>query len=704
VSEFDDLELLERELGPSLRLALYHFAAEITDDGSTSPFGGNGDGAVATFVDVPLVRDSPETDRGVNATELDAVGGRRGRSRIRLIAGCLIAAGLVAALVLVGRNSRETQPAIAPSGGNGLIAFAVATGGNSLLSDIHVVAPDGSGLRALTSTPDLVEYAPTWSTDGTRLAFVRTTLPDSPAPCTTLCQLVVVDPSTGAEMFSADIPQPDGAGGTWVPSSLAWSPDGRGIVIPSVSCGVGGCGTRVYNTSASTPAEACGYCGGINSVIADLETGAFTTFVPPYRAVWSPDSEWLSLAQAPIVPGPSMALVPADLIETGDVVDVADLPGARPVPERPGDVWWDTVAWMPDSSALVFSLRGQIEVVTVGDGERRTLIEEGFDPVVSPDGRRIAYRREAASGDVTEIWVAAADGSVPRRVTSSLTPPVWSPDGTLILASDDEGWFAMRPDGTGRTAITPVAHPGPLTICCPDNRPSWQPLRTTVDSASNSTPVAGEPSTLVLDDFESGTLQGWQNASSGAGDWYVYRDGHIAPDPASSDLLDPFAVPDPPQGVFAVVTDTNNPGTHIVYRDVTLDGPLTLTMTVFYETNGPREDGLDVPFNTPATLRFDAPEANMQFRIDLLDPAAPIDSVAAGDVLVNLFHTAESDPAILEPTEITVDVSEHAGQTVRLRLAEVGNQAPIRAGVDNIRFEPLAPGAGIELPDDVDAS
>jgi hypothetical protein len=277
----------------------------------------------------------------------------------------------------------------------------------------------------------------------------------------------------------------------------------------------------------------------------------------------------------------------------------------------------------------------------------------------------------------------------------------------VILASDDEGWFAMRPDGTGRTAITPFAQPSPLTICCPDNRPSWQPLRTPVDSqtesASSSTPVAGEPS-LVLDDFESGTLEGWQTASSGAGDWYVYRDGHIAPDPASSDLLDPFAVADPPQGAFAAVTDTNNPGTHIVYRDVTLDGPLTLTMTVFYETNGPREDGLDVPFNTPPTLRFDAPEANMQFRIDLLDPAAPIDSVAPGDVLVNVFHTAESDPAILEPTEITVDVSEHTGQTVRLRLAEVGNQAPIRAGVDNIRFEPLAPGAGIELPDNVDAS
>jgi hypothetical protein len=44
VNEFDDLDQLEREFGPSLRLALRHIAAEITDDRPTSSFGPNGDG------------------------------------------------------------------------------------------------------------------------------------------------------------------------------------------------------------------------------------------------------------------------------------------------------------------------------------------------------------------------------------------------------------------------------------------------------------------------------------------------------------------------------------------------------------------------------------------------------------------------------------------------------------------------------------
>jgi len=166
---------------------------------------------------------------------------------------------------------------------------------------------------------------------------------------------------------------------------------------------------------------------------------------------------------------------------------------------------------------------------------------------------------------------------------------------------------------------------------------------------------------------------------SGSGGWFVYSDGHKAPDPAQSDPNVPFDVPDPPQGRFAAVTDMNGPGTHILYRDLRLDGRFTLQVTVFYENNG--------PFTSPATLAYDAPEGNQQFRIDLVDPSAPIDSVAKGDVLVNLFHTSPGDAAFRQPTDVSVDVSAWAGRTVRLRLAGADNQGPLRVGVDNIRFQ-----------------
>jgi CubicO group peptidase (beta-lactamase class C family) len=194
----------------------------------------------------------------------------------------------------------------------------------------------------------------------------------------------------------------------------------------------------------------------------------------------------------------------------------------------------------------------------------------------------------------------------------------------------------------------------------------------------------------VVEDFESGAITNWQAVGGGSGGWFVYADGHKPPDPAQSDPNVPFDVPDPPQGRFAAVTDMSGPGTRILYRDLRLQGRFMLQATVFYAGMG--------PFSSPTTLAYDSPEANQQFRIDLVRPAAPIDSVAKGDVLVNIFQTSPGDPARRQPTEARVDVSGWAGQTVRLRLATTDNQGPLRVGVDNIRLRRIGDADGrVEL-------
>jgi CubicO group peptidase (beta-lactamase class C family) len=194
-----------------------------------------------------------------------------------------------------------------------------------------------------------------------------------------------------------------------------------------------------------------------------------------------------------------------------------------------------------------------------------------------------------------------------------------------------------------------------------------------------------------MDDFESGVITAWQAVSSGSGGWFVYADGHKPPDPANSDPNVPFDVPDPPQGRFAAVTDSNGPGTRILYRDLRLDGRFTLRLTVFYTGTA--------PFSSPATLAHDIPEANQQFRIDLVARSAPIDSVAKGDVLANVFATSPGEPVRRQPTDVRVDVSAWAGQPVRLRLAGINNRGPLRVGVDNIRFQPIGrdPGGRVAL-------
>jgi D-alanyl-D-alanine carboxypeptidase len=206
------------------------------------------------------------------------------------------------------------------------------------------------------------------------------------------------------------------------------------------------------------------------------------------------------------------------------------------------------------------------------------------------------------------------------------------------------------------------------------------------------TAVQGEHGMFVMDDFESGALTGWRAVVGGSGGWFIYTNGSKAPDPTRSDSNVPFDLPDPPQGRFAAVSDANGPGTRILYRDVKLDGRFRLHLTVFYTGVG----GL----SSPRSLAYDEPRANQQFRIDLVAPAAPIDSVAHRDVLAKVFATSAGDPDRREPRTVSVDLSRWAGQTVRLRLAATDNGGPLRAGVDDIRFEPIGADAKarIELP------
>src|SRR5690349_11512503 len=77
----------------------------------------------------------------------------------------LVALVLAAQLAVV---TELTAPANAAfPGNNGLIAFFGSASGND---DIWVVAPDGTGLRQLTTDPGDDQF-PSWSSDGRHLAY-----------------------------------------------------------------------------------------------------------------------------------------------------------------------------------------------------------------------------------------------------------------------------------------------------------------------------------------------------------------------------------------------------------------------------------------------------------------------------------------------------------------------------------------------------
>jgi len=113
-----------------------------------------------------------------------------------------------------------------------------------------------------------------------------------------------------------------------------------------------------------------------------------------------------------------------------------------------------------------------------------------------------------------------------------------------------------------------------------------------------------------------------------------------------------------------------------------------LELTVFYVNGFDGLSGYSVPFAAPRTLAINA-GPNQQFRVDVLAPTAAPDSMADADLRATVFETRPDAPARRGPTPIRYDLSPWAGQTVRLRIATADNQAPLRAGIDNVRLVPI---------------
>jgi hypothetical protein len=181
--------------------------------------------------------------------------------------------------------------------------------------------------------------------------------------------------------------------------------------------------------------------------------------------------------------------------------------------------------------------------------------------------------------------------------------------------------------------------------------------------------------TVVNGGFETGDTSGWTvvNEAGGFGDWYVCSsdvEACLAPIPSSFP---------PPEGTYAAISSQGGPGSHILYQDVTLEAGAThqLSFTTFYENYAGA-------FFTPDSLSYQT-FPNQQYRIDIMKPDAPVDSVAPEDILATVFRTEVGAPSSMEPTPMTVDLSQFAGSTVRLRFAEVDNQSNFVAGVDDVK-------------------
>jgi hypothetical protein len=193
--------------------------------------------------------------------------------------------------------------------------------------------------------------------------------------------------------------------------------------------------------------------------------------------------------------------------------------------------------------------------------------------------------------------------------------------------------------------------------------------------------IQASGATITNGGFETG-LVGWTSANQvgSEGDFFS-QTGVLSP-------VNSFAVPAPPGGIRAAMTDAAGPGSHVLYQDFVVPSVVPgalIGFSLFINNSNGAPD-----FFSPALLDFATPTLNQQARVDIIKTSANPFSVASSDVLQNLYQTKPGDPLRSGYSSFNVDITallqSQLGQTLRLRFAEVDNVAAFNLGVDNVEI------------------
>jgi TolB protein len=116
-------------------------------------------------------------------------------------------------------------------------------------------------------------------------------------------------------------------------------------------------------------------------------------------------------------------------------------------------------AFSPDGRRIAFDGRAYNTLfdfdifVAAASGRGAKRITRGPDrdlmPAWSPDGKTVAFSRQATEEGMPDIWLVRADGSDPRLLVQGGLAPSWGPDGSRIAFEGLGGVATVKPDGSG---------------------------------------------------------------------------------------------------------------------------------------------------------------------------------------------------------------------------------------------------------------
>lgn len=161
-----------------------------------------------------------------------------------------------------------------------------------------------------------------------------------------------------------------------------------------------------------------------------------------------------------------------------------------------GDVAASRPRW--SANEIIYARRGEgIWTVSPLGGTPRRIIESGFNPNLSADGRWLVYERDQA------IWIAGADGSaarqvehIPEKYYSIPATPAFSPDAQSIV------YFRPEAGPNGDFWIAQVNGSDP-------------PRQLTTDFREGGSPFWTSEGQIIFSSARAGSRTLWQVAASG---------------------------------------------------------------------------------------------------------------------------------------------------------------------------------------------
>jgi hypothetical protein len=114
---------------------------------------------------------------------------------------------------------------------------------------------------------------------------------------------------------------------------------------------------------------------------------------------------------------------------------------------------------------------GDIYIINADGSGLRRLVSGGIDPILSPDGRQVAFARwdDVQRGAPGSVWAINADGSGERVILSEANQPkspTWSPDGTQVAINMQQGGWT--------STIRKCGTPGEMTPDAIDVKPIFE--------------------------------------------------------------------------------------------------------------------------------------------------------------------------------------------------------------------------------------